>query len=253
MKHFILTLSAIFLFGFAMGQNAIEKNFTQYKAQENFSKVSVKGKMFQLTSHIEVEAGDKDLKEAKDFLASITAFNALFGQEMDNAQSEYTAALAKVSGQYEELMSVEDKDGSFTLFINESNGIVKELVLIGTQENNLLIFSLEGNMELKKLSQLAQITRTDEFKEMGKMFTHNVEGVKVYPNPVAANKAVTLELPTELEGAEISILDVNGAMVKTISSSGNKQDIETSGLAPGVYIMKIQKDKVSVTKKVVVQ
>ncbi len=68
--------------------------------------------------------------------------------------------------------------------------------------------------------------------------------VKVYPNP--ATDHVTVE---NLDGGEISILNMNGSVVLKQNVTGNKTNIDVSGLADGVYILKTVNNTNTTTTK----
>ena len=64
-----------------------------------------------------------------------------------------------------------------------------------------------------------------------------IAGLKVYPNP--ASDYVTIELPEE--NFDIELINMMGASVKSFHVFG-KNKLNTSGLAPGVYMLNISQD-----------
>ncbi len=71
---------------------------------------------------------------------------------------------------------------------------------------------------------------------------------RVYPNPV--NNGF-INISSKLDGPKnISVFDVLGKLVINTSLTGEKLDV--SGLSSGIYILKIDQDKTSSTKKLVV-
>ena len=92
----------------------------------------------------------------------------------------------------------------------------------------------------------------DGFNKMETIETYDVTAVKVYPNPVRGNGNFTLELPEELEGANVTLVNESGAQVKTFNAQVGKQSIPAGGLQAGMYYVNIEKDGVSVQKKIVV-
>jgi len=71
----------------------------------------------------------------------------------------------------------------------------------------------------------------------------------VYPNP--ATNVVNIKSSVNTSMQTVSITDLNGRTVKTNTVSGNEAQINISDLASGVYMMNINSDEGSVTKKIV--
>ena len=97
------------------------------------------------------------------------------------------------------------------------------------------------------------------------MFTTIVDGieelsfganVKVYPNP--ANELLIIEINSELEvGSRIQLLDMQGKIVfnERILNQLNeyRNEISTSDLAPGMYLLQISDDENSIQERIVIQ
>ncbi|MBO4644991.1 MAG: T9SS type A sorting domain-containing protein [Bacteroidales bacterium] len=69
--------------------------------------------------------------------------------------------------------------------------------------------------------------------------------INVYPNP--ATDVINV---ANAEGAQISVFDINGRMISNIESASSNQTIDASGLAKGMYIVRIVDGNNVVTKKV---
>ena len=253
MKTFIITSLALFLSGTIFGQNIIEQHFQQYKGQDNFTNIHVTGKMFQLATYIDNEDNDPDLEELKQFASTIKEFKMIVGEEQTDAKSKFQTAVRKVSSSHEELMRVDDSDGSFAFYILESKGIVSELAMVGMGTNEFVAFSLTGNMDLRQISKMSKKIGGNGFEHVGKLFDNGVHDLKVYPNPAKVNSSITVEVPKEMNSGNVTLIDMNGKRVKTNELNGNKLDIKTSGLPAGTYILEIKNDKASIRKKVVLQ
>ena len=68
MKQIITALCALFLSGYMFGQNVIEEKFIDYKQQDNFTKIHVSAKAFELSGYIELEDQDEEVEEFREFL-----------------------------------------------------------------------------------------------------------------------------------------------------------------------------------------
>jgi len=89
-----------------------------------------------------------------------------------------------------------------------------------------------------------QIKRT-----VNSSITQNIEGLTIYPNPVTNNKVYISS--TLNEAKQIDIYDVLGK--KVISQKLIGKELNITDLKPGVYILRIQENKQSATRKLVVR
>ena len=110
-----------------------------------------------------------------------------------------------------------------------------------------------------------KITRTKPFfSESGSFFLDNMlvytssdihfiatsKAINVYPNPVSPNAVLTVE--TE-QGAVISLVTLQGVLVRQIQAESNISQLSMKGLVSGTYILLV-KDKNGVrTVKVIVR
>ena len=69
--------------------------------------------------------------------------------------------------------------------------------------------------------------------------------INVYPNP--ATDVINV---ANAEGAQISVFDINGRMISNVEGASSNQTIDASGLAKGMYIVRIVDGNNVVTKKV---
>ncbi len=75
------------------------------------------------------------------------------------------------------------------------------------------------------------------------------ERMELYPNPTDGRVTITYGSPT----AQITVFDVGGRLVRTISSAGGRTNLETFGLSPGVYVVSLQGERGRVQERLVVQ
>ncbi len=233
--------------GLIAQDNAIGKYFTEFQGDENWSKISISGKVFEMTAYI--ESDDKDLEEIKDFASGVKGLKVIFNDQLANAKSMYPNACKKVANDYEELMSVDDKDGKFTFYIDERNGVVNEFVVVGTEDSLLAVVSVVGKMDLKQLSNISKKVQMEGFDYVNKMNDNGANKIKIYPNPVAEGSIVDVEIPNELDGAELNIYDMRGKRIKSQKITSNKVSIPLNNVSSGTYIMEFVKGDSSIKKK----
>ncbi|MFV5690421.1 T9SS type A sorting domain-containing protein [Flavobacterium sp. LT1R49] len=79
--------------------------------------------------------------------------------------------------------------------------------------------------------------------------TASIEGLSLYPNPVSNGK-VYISSKNELD-KEIIIFDVLGK--KVLQTMISSRELNVSNLTPGVYIIKINENDASATRKLIVR
>ncbi len=233
------------------GQNIIEEKFQHLYDHDKATVVNVTGKMFSYAVHFE-DTSDDDLNEIASLASSIEDFTLVAMKEWPNAKAEYKKGMAYIDSDLEELMRVRSEEGNFSLYIEESNDIVYELVGIGEGENHFVVFSLTGEMDLDQIGKMASKVQMGGLDKVGAIETYDVSAVKVFPNPAKTNGQITLELPTELEGANATLYNEAGAKIKNYSVRAGSQKLEYDNLTSGIYYLDIEKDGVNVKKKIVV-
>lgn len=251
MKNYMLSFCFLLLGSALFGQNIVEEKFQDLYEAENATVVNVTGKMFGYAKHF-TETGNEDMDELANFASSINEFVLVMMKEIDDPKAAYKNGLSYIDEDFEELVKIRSEEGNFALYIDESNDIVHEIVGIGTPENGFLVFSLTGNMDLEQIGKMASQIQMDGFNKMETIETYDVTAVKVYPNPIRGNGDFTLELPDELEGAKVTLVNDKGALVKTYSTRSGTQNLQADGLVPGMYFVNVEKEGVSVKKKIVV-
>ena len=230
--------------------NALEKYFSTYQQDEDFTKVNISGKMFDLASFLETE--DEDIQEFKDLVSGVESLKMIMNNQIGNSFGKYKSAVGKVQNDFEELMSVDDKDGKVTFFINERNGIVRELLAVAAGDSTLCIVSVIGNIDLKKLGAISKKIQTDGFEFMDKIEKNGASDVKVYPNPASRDGEVRIDIPKELDGAQINIYSSNGSVVKTLKASGSSMTVPLGDFKSGQYFVEFLKGGTSIKKKLFV-
>lgn len=249
-KIFGLAIMAIMTTSLLAQNNAIEKYFSQYKGDENWSKISVSGKVFEMTAYIDSE--DEDLQEIKDFASGVEGLKVIFNDQLESGFGLYPEACRKVASSYEELMSVDDKEGKFTFYVDERRGVVKEFVVVGAGDSLMAVVSLVGDMDLKQLSNISRKIQMDGFDYVNKMNENGANKIKIYPNPVSQGSLIDVEIPNELNGAELNIYDLNGKLVKSQQITSNKMSIPLNEAKSGTYIMEFRKGDASIKKKLTI-
>ena len=253
MKQIITLLSVCAFISTGLAQSAIDDHFSQFAEDPNTTNISVTGKMFELISSLNIESDtdQEEIDEMKSFLGSITSFRLIAGEEVNNAQSQFLNGDRNLSSTHEELIRVDDKKGKFCLYIDEEDGVVHEVVGLGWEKDDLMVFSLLGTLRLEQVGHIIEKIDDSGFNQFSKIKDVKAADVKVFPNPVSSS-TFTLETPQDFEGSIASLYDANGSMVKTFKINQSKQALDINGVSAGTYIIRVEKDGITIKKKLVI-
>ncbi len=156
MKNIIIILITACIGFSANAQNdVVTKLFNDYYDDENFTKISVSSKMFELFTHI--EPGDEDEEEILEAVSKLKGLKVVAADSVGNSKELYTKAIKKISKNgYDELMEVKDAQEDMKFMIKENDGIINELVMVVGGNKSFFIMSLYGEIDLKKISKLSK-------------------------------------------------------------------------------------------------
>ena len=152
----LFTLLALGLALIAQAQNdVVTKLFNEYYNDENFVKISVSSKMFELFT--EIKPGDADEQEILDAISKLKGLKVIAADSVPNSKQLYTNAVKKISGSgYDELMEVKDAQEDMKFMISEKDGIINELVMVVGGKKRFFVMSLFGEIDLSKISKLSK-------------------------------------------------------------------------------------------------
>jgi hypothetical protein len=156
MKKIFAIVGLMLIMNGAFAQDAISKFFTKYQNDESFSQVTVSSKMFGLFTNMDAEtAEDKEVLEA---ISKLKGLRILGKQDARNARELYKEAFTLIPiKEYEELMSVRDKDKDMKFYIKEgSAGKINELLMVMGGNTEFMVMSLFGEIDLKQVSRIGK-------------------------------------------------------------------------------------------------
>lgn len=169
MKKLMIGLVMMAVSVIANAQNdAIAKFFTKYQNDESFSQVTVSGKMFSMMANI-----DGDTPEEKAMINSISKIKGLkilSKSEARNSRELYKEAISMIpSKDFEELMSVRDKDKDMKFFTKESGGKISELVMVMGGNEEFMVMTIFGEIDLKDISKIGKSVNIEGMENLDKI------------------------------------------------------------------------------------
>lgn len=146
-------------------QNAIEKYFQQYEDDDAFTSVYVSEHMFGLFTELEVE--DKEDAELLKIIGGLKSLHILTTE--NTPKQYYQEALKRIDRQeYEVLMKIKDEGTNLQFLIKKRGAVIEELLLVVEDEEFVLI-SIVGQINLKKISRLAKHVDIDGLEHLEKV------------------------------------------------------------------------------------
>lgn len=176
MKKFMIGAAMVVMSIAAQAQdNAISKFFTKYQNDESFSQVTISSKMFSLFTNMEVEKPDD--QEVLNAISKIKGLRILGKENTRDSRALYKEAMAMIpQKEYEELMTVRDKDKDMKFFIKESGGKISELLMVMGGNEDFMVLSLFGEIDLKQVSKIGRKMDVDGLKNLEKVHDKDDKG-----------------------------------------------------------------------------
>ncbi len=152
--------------------DAVAKFFAKYQDDETFTQVKVSQKMFGLFTNFQVDKPED--KEVIDAISKIQGLRVLAKHETRDARMLYKEALSAINvKEYEELMSVRDKDKDIKFLIKENAGKIGELVMVMGGNDEFMVLTLFGEIDLKKISNIGKKMNIEGLQNLEKMKDHH--------------------------------------------------------------------------------
>lgn len=170
-----LTLSIIMLLAtlatYAQ-EDAISKFFSKYENDDSFTQVTITARMFGLFANLDTD--DPEDQEVIDAVSKVKGLRILTKDNISNGKEMYAEAFKMInSKEYEELMTVKDKDNDMKFLIKEKGGIISELLMVMGGDHEFLILSLIGDIDLKQISKLSKSMDIQGFDKLEKLDENN--------------------------------------------------------------------------------
>jgi len=154
-----LSLLTIVLIGFLSplnAQDAITKYFNQYVDDERFTVVYISPKMFEILGKLDIdELQDEEAQIIMDVVSELEGLRVLTTEE--TPLKFYEEAKSKINTkEYEVLLTVRDEGENVQFLIKDEGNTINELLLLVGGEDEFVLLSFMGNIDLDKIAQLAK-------------------------------------------------------------------------------------------------
>lgn len=132
----------------------IDRYFDKYQEDDRFTAITVSSRMFGMFAEFDLD--DPDEQEFAEILAKLQGMKMLIGKQMNEAPTAFKQAKFLIDKDMEELMSVKDGNKQFVFYIRESGDRIAELLMLGYEQQQFMMMSLVGDIELSEIARLSR-------------------------------------------------------------------------------------------------
>ncbi|MDW3648007.1 MAG: DUF4252 domain-containing protein [Bacteroidia bacterium] len=159
-KFFILSLMVLPIFMSAQSRS-IEKFFEAHKDNDDYTLIEISGNLFNMTKN-------KDKANKKIRIDGFQLLSAPKGSSGISLSEVRGFANQIKNENFEDLITVRDSDTRFNFMVQESNGIISELVMIADEDDSITIMSLRGKIPTEELDNLYDEVEIDGLEKLKK-------------------------------------------------------------------------------------
>ena len=237
----------------------ISRHFSQHEVDPAIEKIELDRATFNRFANIETD----DPKERRliNAFQQLDGIKAIFKEHSPEAYALAKAGIEVVNNDnaYEELMSANTQRENLLLVIREEEEVVKELSILVGADQNFMVATLYGDIDLKALSAITTV-----LQENGKAWFKHFEniakeeltigvpsaknrtaptwdedlGIKIFPNP--ASTFIRLEAKdSNTEPYEVAFFSLIGEQLQTTQKVQLPHQINLADLPTGTYVVRL--------------
>ncbi|MCV9389273.1 cadherin domain-containing protein [Reichenbachiella ulvae] len=136
--------------------------------------------------------------------------------------------------------------------IDENSGVVTVVDedALWTYNEYILVVQVDDSREVDNTAT-ANITIQLDLSNVLASEVINKNDLLVYPNPTAGQ--LNLVLSKEMIGAQISITNLSGKLVRNFKVMGTQQQLDLNSIQAGIYMVRIENENLTLTRKFIKQ
>lgn len=162
MKRLIVILVAsIFIFSACDTNSGVTKAFAKYSHEKGVTSITVPGWLISLGAKF----GDLS-KEERELLDCVDKVKVLAIENDDlnsriNLHKEFHLEINK-NKEYEELLTVRDKNENVTIFAKMDENVIEEIVILVGGDENVMVY-LKGEIKPEQINNIVDLSNPDKF------------------------------------------------------------------------------------------
>jgi len=258
-----LPLFLVFFFSLTVmtaQEEMISLHFGEYEKDQNFEKIDLDRTSFERFADIKTEDA-AELRLIRAF-QQLNGVKALF-LEHDAAAFDLSNAAVKTilaDETYEELMSINTRQENVLMTIREEEEVVKELSIIVGADQNFMVATLYGKIDLKALSTITTILQKNGkewFKHFQNMAAEELSfgpsvtaektpqatwdedlGIRIFPNPASSFIRLEAQKATN-ENFKIEFYSLVGEKLEVAQNVQLPHQINLTDLPTGTFVVRL--------------
>jgi len=246
----------------AAQDNAISKYFSDHLENPTFEKFIVSEKSFELFEDVEGETSEE--RQVLTAIADLEGIIALVNEKSEDATALYRDAATTIAadGNYEELVTLENKNTNVQILLREELDQVREFLLIVGDKEHFVLASLYGDIDLPnilKFSKVLQKNSRDWFELVDDGNTKELvvkentigkptltiddqqaqfEEIKVYPNVVLDK--VNIQDNANIDATyQLEFFSLMGESIQKMDSVNLPYTLQFNDLPSGAYFIRL--------------
>ncbi|MFH1159726.1 MAG: DUF4252 domain-containing protein [bacterium] len=165
-------VAIIFVPLMSMAQSPIEKLYTKYAGQDNFTSVNINKELFQMIMKMDIQGeGTEEVKEIQKMMDQLDGLKIL--SYHDSTNKAKVSAIYKEFNDlfpappYSELMSIKE-NGNNVRFLTkqDTGGKILELVMLADDDGEVTVLSLVGRIDMSTISKLSKKINIDGMEKL---------------------------------------------------------------------------------------
>ncbi len=168
----VLTVFAVTLVASVSAQTAIDDLYKKYAGEKGFTSINISPEMFGFLSALDMNDSSEKAKEAQDVVDQLSGLKMLVYEpegKSNEAFLQEVKALTTTKG-YTEMMSVDSEDEVVKFLAKKGpDGKVLELLMIVLDDEEAVIMSMTGNLDMKSIQQISKSLDIDGMENLKKI------------------------------------------------------------------------------------
>jgi len=150
--------------------NSIDRVFDKYAGQEGFTTVYISKYMFSMFANLD-DVEDEELEEVQQVFGKLNGIKILASEDGSPEGINFYDEIMKdlPRQEYEELMVVKDSESDVIFLAREESGVIVELLLIVSGDDDNALIAITGEIDLKTIAKLGSAMDIDGMEELEKL------------------------------------------------------------------------------------
>jgi len=167
MKKIVSIVFMLVMIGGLSAQSLISTTFSDYEANEDYTRVSISKKMFSIIANL--DSDDEEDMELIKAISNLDGLKIIVADSSENPQAMFKESMSRIPNRFEELMTVNDKDEKIVFMIDEKDGVVSEFIMVMRGDDEFVLLDMFGQIDLNQIVKLSRTMNIDHLDKLEKI------------------------------------------------------------------------------------